>query len=148
MSSKQANYHDLAMALASDATDFVQNIVCSIKEFNCCSDACTNCIELTNIKETLQVLQGIDEIKYSKWVRKDNFYQKVEFTESGTVVAEILDKITSKTFQLDAYNIFRQFSELKYLKKSLKNDEVMLFVDFSRNYENKQTQNSKCLLCA
>ena len=66
MSSKQANYHDLAMALASDATDFVQNIVCSIKEFNCCSDACTNCIELTNIKETLQVLQGIDEIKYSK----------------------------------------------------------------------------------
>ena len=81
-------------------------------------------------------------------MRKDNFYQKVEFTESGTVVAEILDKITSKTFQLDAYNIFRQFSELKYLKKSLKNDEVMLFVDFSHNYENKQTQNSKCLLCA
>ena len=51
----KANCHDLAMGLASDATDFVQNIVCSIKEFNCCNDACTNCIESTNIKEILQV---------------------------------------------------------------------------------------------
>ena len=51
----KANYHDLAMGLASDATDFVQNIVCSIKEFNSCNDACTNRIESTNIKEILQV---------------------------------------------------------------------------------------------
>ena len=66
----KAKYHDLALALASDAIDFVQNIVCSIKEFNCCNDACTNCIESTNIEEILQVFQGIDEITYSKWVRK------------------------------------------------------------------------------
>ena len=51
----KAKYHDLALALASDAIDFVQNIVCSIKEFNCCNDACTNCIESTNIEEILQV---------------------------------------------------------------------------------------------
>ena len=126
------------MALASDAKDFVQNIVSSIKEFNCCNDACTNCIGSTNIKEILQIFQGIDEITYSKWVRKNNFYQKVEFTESGTVVSETLDEIITKTFKLHVYNIFQQFSELKYLKKSLKNNEVILSVDFSYNYENKQ----------
>ena len=93
------------MTLASDAIDFVQNIVCSIKEFNCCNDACRNCIESTNIEEILQVFQGIDEITYSKWVRKNNFHQ-VEFTESGTVVAETLDEITTKTFKLHVYNIF------------------------------------------
>ena len=145
----KANYHDLAMASASDAIDFVENNVCSIKEFNCCNDvACTNCIKSTNIKEILQVLQGIDEITYSTWVRKNSFYQKVEFADSGTVVAETLDEITTKTFKLHVYNIFQQFSELKYLKKSLKNDKAILSVDFSRNYENKQTQNSKCLLWA
>ena len=125
------------MALASNAIDFVQNIVCSIKEFDCCNDACTNCIESTNIKEILQVFQGIDEITYSKWVRKNNFHQ-VEFTESGTVVAETLDEITTKTFMFHVYNIFLQFSQLKYLKKPLKNDEVILSVDFSHSYKNKQ----------
>ena len=35
-------------------------------------------------------------------------------------------------------NIFRQYSELKYLKQNLKSNEVILSVDFSRNYNNKQ----------
>ena len=50
---------------------------------------------------------------------KKNFYQKVEFTESGIVVAETLDEITTKTFKLHVHNIFQQFSELEYFKKSL-----------------------------
>ena len=45
-------------------------------------------------------MQGIDEITYSKWVRKNNFYQKIEFTESGTVAAETLDEITTKIYRL------------------------------------------------
>ena len=49
----KANYHDPALALASHAIDFVQNIVYLIKEFNCCDDAWTNCIESTNTKEML-----------------------------------------------------------------------------------------------
>ena len=36
------------------------------------------------------------------------------------------------------YNIYRQFSELKYPKRNLKSDEIILSVDFSRHYENKQ----------
>ena len=36
------------------------------------------------------------------------------------------------------YNIYIQFSELKYLKRNLKSDEIILSVDFSHNYENKQ----------
>ena len=36
------------------------------------------------------------------------------------------------------YNIFRQYSELKHLKKTLGEDEIALSVDFSHNYDNKQ----------
>ena len=36
------------------------------------------------------------------------------------------------------YNIYRQYSELKYLKSILTADEVTVSIDFSRNYENKQ----------
>ena len=74
----------------------------------------------------MQVLQGIDEVTYSEWVRKTNFYQKVEFMESGAVVAETLDAITIKNFKLYVYDIFQQFSEAKYLKKTLKDDKSIL----------------------
>ena len=36
------------------------------------------------------------------------------------------------------YNIYRQFCELKYLKRNLKGDESILSADFSHNHENKQ----------
>ena len=36
------------------------------------------------------------------------------------------------------YNIFWQYSELKYLKQNFKSNEVILSVDFSCNYNNTQ----------
>ena len=36
------------------------------------------------------------------------------------------------------FNIYRQFSELKYLKRNLKSDENILSVDFFHNYQNKE----------
>ena len=36
------------------------------------------------------------------------------------------------------YNIYRQFSQLKFLKTNLKENEVILRADFSKNYQNKQ----------
>lgn len=39
----KANHHDLFSDLAADALDFAQNLVRSIKNFNCCNAACVNC---------------------------------------------------------------------------------------------------------
>ena len=46
------------------------------------------------------------------------------------VVCEELEKIESITF-------YKWVTKLKWLKKNLKEDEVILSVDFSKNYENK-----------
>ena len=35
------------------------------------------------------------------------------------------------------HNIYQQFSELKYLRNNFKDDKIIISVDFSRNYENK-----------
>ena len=40
--------------------------------------------------------------------------------------------------RMHKYNIYRQFSELKWLKANPKEDEVILNVDFSKNYKNTQ----------
>ena len=39
---------------------------------------------------------------------------------------------------MDIYSTFRQYSALKYFKQNLKSNEVILSVDFSWNYNNKQ----------
>ena len=41
--------------------------------------------------------------------------------------------------QMHKYNIYRQYSELKFLKKKLKANEVILSLDFWKNYDNKQS---------
>ena len=50
-----------------------------------------------------------------------------------------LKELSNLQFRLHKYGIYRQFSELKYLKGNLKSDEIILLsVIFSGNYENKQ----------
>ena len=50
----------------------------------------------------------------------------------------MLKEILTKSFKTHVYNIKRQYSELKYLKANLEEDEITLSVDFSKNYDNKQ----------
>ena len=65
--------------------------------------------------------------------------KKVQKIGSGEYVVELLNEIIFREkFCRHCYNIYRQFSELKFMKKNLEENEVILSVDFSRNYENKQ----------
>ena len=63
---------------------------------------------------------------------------KKEFVNSVEEVVTLLKDICSKKFKIHMYNIYRQYSELKYLKENLGENEAILSVDFSKNYENKQ----------
>ena len=50
----------------------------------------------------------------------------------------MLKEILTKSFKMHVYNISRQYSELKHLKANLKEDEIILSVDFLKNFDNKQ----------
>ena len=52
-------------------------------------------------------------------------------------VADQFDEIVTKHFKLHVYNIFQQYSELKFLKRNIKDNDVTFSVDFSRNYDKK-----------
>ena len=62
----------------------------------------------------------------------------MEMIDSVSDIAMQLQDLLNKNLKLHICNIFRQYSELKYLKQNLKINEVVLSVDFSRNYNNKQ----------
>ena len=53
---------------------------------------------------------------------------------------QIDSTIRKEKYLVYVYNIFKQFSELKYKKATLKDDEALITVDFSRNYGNKQAR--------
>ena len=65
-------------------------------------------------------------------------YVKREFVDTGAEVVTLFKELSNLQFRLHMYNIYRQFNEFKYLKRNLKSNEIILSVDFSRNYENKQ----------
>ena len=65
-------------------------------------------------------------------------YVKREFVNTRAEVVTLFKELSNLQFRLHMYKIYRQFSELKYLKRNLKSDEIILSVDFSCNYENKQ----------
>ena len=65
-------------------------------------------------------------------------YQKDEVVDSGDDVIGMLKEILTKSFKMHVYNIKPQYSELKHLKANLKEDEIILSVDFLKNYDNKQ----------
>ena len=83
-------------------------------------------------------MEGVSEVKYTRWVHREQHYQKNEVVDSGDDVITVLKEILTKSFKMHVYNISRQYSELKHLKANLKEDEIILSVDFLKNYDNKQ----------
>ena len=69
---------------------------------------------------------------------KKNKWAKVNIIGTGLEVADVFIEIYEGDYKFYVYNICLQQSELKYTKRNLKENEVILSVDFSKNYENNQ----------
>ena len=69
------------------------------------------------LNEVILHLKSLPEVTYNKWVQRSNIYEKAILCESGVAVADQFDEIATKHFKLHFYNIFRQYSELKFLKE-------------------------------
>ena len=103
------------------------------------SGECDKCTILNHFTDALEAMEGIDEVSFYVWKTQDKKAQKVTDTLSGEDFAERLETgIIEQRMKTHAYNIYWQYSELKHLKKTLGGKNVILSVDFSRNYDNKQ----------
>ena len=130
-------HNELALTLKIDPEEFILENVCSIKNYDCCNDNCGQCCNFRNIEDILNALEGVSEVKHARWVRRKKRYQKDEVVVSGDDVIVMLKEILTKSFKMHVYNIKCQSSELKHLKANLKEGEIILSVDFSKNYDNK-----------
>ena len=112
----KARKNNLSSELSMDSMEFVTSIVCSVKSHDCCNDVCSNCPRRDMLNEVIRHLKSLLEVSYNKWVQRNNIYEKAILCEAGVAVADQFDEIATKHFKLHVYNIFGQYSELKFLE--------------------------------
>ena len=98
----------------------MESIVCSVKNQECYEGNCLTCAENDNLNEILSIISEIKEITYSQWARKKELYVKRKFFDTGAELVTLFKELSNLQFRLHMYNIYRQFCELKYLKRNLK----------------------------
>ena len=130
---------ELAAALLEDPIELMNSSVCTVKDFKCISGQCAQCPGSSLTHDIGKAISNTQAISYYRRETTDKHMKKVQKVGSGEYVVELLNEIIfGEKFCRHCYNIYRQYSELKFMKKNLKENEVILSVDFSRNYENKQ----------
>ena len=103
-----------------DPASFIEYLICSIKNHDCCRGYYKNCLGLVEYQELIDYIKILEEIQYWKWVRKENKWVKVNIIDTGLEFADAFIEIYEGDFKLHVYNICHQHSELKHTKQNLK----------------------------
>ena len=120
-----------------DHKDFIKSFVCSTKNRECCDESCHEYPGKEKLYEYINFIKDVDKFTYAQWGCEGNFNKKIQVHESGENAASAFSDLMCKNYKLHCYNTYRQYAVLNYLKKHLENN-VILSIDFSRNYDNKQ----------
>ena len=135
MKQKQKN---LIKNLPMDLLEFVQLGVCSFKSYECMNGLCNTCPRSAPIAEISENLEKVESLTFYKWTTKNKVICKISEEVSGEEAAsKLVELISGEKLRLHHYNVHNQYAELKWLKSNLKIYEVILSIDFSKNYDNK-----------
>ena len=95
----------MALTLKINPEEFILENNCSIKNYDCCNNNCGQCCSFRNIKDILNALEGVSEVKYARWVCREKCYQKDEVVDSGNDMIVKLREILTKSFKIHVYYI-------------------------------------------
>ena len=118
---------------------------CDLTSQSCCSEVCRNCPAPT---ELLQIIEEKYEIICYQWQsgsEANKYPEKKEVFLSGEEAKDLLLQQV-KELKLHLFTKNHQHEQFKLLKENLKDNEIIIHVDFSENYDNKQqnTTQSAC----
>ena len=100
---------------------------------------CNACPGSAPIAEISENLEKVESLTFYKWTTKNKVVCKIsdEISEEEAA-SKLVELISGEKLHLPHYSIYHQYAKLKWLKSNIKIDEVILSVDFSKNYDNKQ----------
>ena len=120
------------------ANDVVKHTVCSMDDEVCIDRDCKECGPEKFKDQLMMEIEDSQSTKlsYYQWMYVDG---KISKEEVNSDLTSALDDLTHQLqpFSRDVYNAWKQHSELKQLKNSLKPGEIIIHEDFSENYNLK-----------
>ena len=95
--------------------------VCTVKDFKCISGQCAQCPGSNLTHDIGKPILNIQAISYYRQETTDKHMKNVQKVGSDEYVAECLNEIVfGEKFCRHCYNIYREFSKLKFMKKKSK----------------------------
>ncbi|XP_014672322.1 PREDICTED: uncharacterized protein LOC106812853 [Priapulus caudatus] len=120
--------------LPSNCHDLFKLVTCSIDDISCATGQCTKCpvIDVGSIRE-------VDFISFFQWEKNagTKYPEKVGHRLSGSECVDLLKEQISDV----KYHYFlkrNQHAAFRAQKESLKANEIIIHIDFSENYDNRQ----------
>lgn len=115
--------------------DLLSLVVCSPDNFACASGDCQNCPNGIN----MEVIRNTDMISVYQWGNSpgNKYPEKMSHMMSG---AECAECFASSLDDVKLHNFLKtnQHATFRQQKETLKPNEILVHVDFSENYDNKQ----------
>ena len=107
---------DLVCNLPTDPMELVELGVCSVKSIDCMKGQCDECPRKRVVSNICEELEKRESLSYYRWVNHQNSVHKIQDEVTGEEAAILLaDLVDGNKMKKHRYNIYRQFSELKYL---------------------------------
>ena len=66
----------MALTLQIDPEEFILENVSSIKNYDCCNDNGGQRRNFRNTEDILNALEGVSEVKYARWARREKTLSK------------------------------------------------------------------------
>lgn len=119
----------------ADYKTFMKKTVCDMENQNCMMHKCKECPREQGLKDYLheiELLQEKDTFTYKQWVTVDrcNLIEKCESTD------EFTNSLSERILKLTRHHYVskKQSEYFKNLKTNLKENEIIILLDFSENY--------------
>ena len=118
--------------LASNCHELMDLIACKPITPACIDGSCQNCMTID-----LECIKGCDSIIFHKWDKGSKYYVKSLFTLSGKEAPDLLEK---QITYLRAHYYRKHVQSKEYTKQVHEQSqrEMVVHVDYSENYKNKQ----------
>ena len=103
-----------------DAASFVESLICSIKNYDCCRGNCKSCVGLVEYQELIDCIKTLEEIQYCKWVCEENKWAKVNIIDTGLEFADVFVEIYKSDYNFMFIIFVFNILDLSTLNKNLK----------------------------
>ena len=80
---------EFAEMVKIDPASFIESLICSIKNYDCCRWNFKNCVGLEEYQKLIDYIETLEEIQYCKWVREENKWAKVNIIDTGLEFADV-----------------------------------------------------------